>query len=116
MDEGAQLISKLKIFVKDKQRLLQKSIEEQANDACAAIFAVYLKHYRRINLAKSELSRTDQTKPSDPLLSLYQYANRIQTLFATIKGQGGDCNDLHQQIKIKALFLLTSVKKMISYQ
>ena len=111
MNEGAQLISKLKPFVKEKQRLLQKSIEEQANDACYALFAVYLKHYRRINLAKFELSKTDQTKPHHQLLAIYEYANRIQTLFATIKGQGGDCNELHKQIKTKTLFLLTSIKE-----
>ena len=110
-DEGAQLISKLKICSKDKQRLLQKSIEQQANDACAAVFAVYIKLYRRINLAKSELLRTDQAKPYPQLLSIFEYANRIQTLFATIKGQGGDCNELYKQIKMKSLFLLLSVKE-----
>ena len=110
-DEGAKLISKLKLFIKDKQRVLQKSIEEQANDACAALFAVYIKHYRRINLAKSELSRTDQEKPYSQLLSIYEYANRIQTLFATVKGQGGDCNELYKQIKIRTLFLLLTVKE-----
>jgi hypothetical protein len=111
VDEGAQLIFKLKLYIKDKPQPILKSIDQQANDACAAIFAVYVKHYRRINLAKSELARTDQNKPYDQLLSLYQYANRIYTLFVTIKAQGGDCNDLYQQIKIQTLFLLLSVKE-----
>ena len=111
IDSGAELILKLKPFIKNKHRLLQKSIEQQANDACAALFAVYIKHYRRINVAKSELSRTDSTQPSNHLLSLFEYANRIQTLFATIKGQGGDCNELSNQIKMKTLFLLTSIKE-----
>jgi hypothetical protein len=61
LDEGAQLISKLKLFSKDKQRFLQKSIEQQANDACASLFAVYIKHYCRINLAKLELSNNETT-------------------------------------------------------
>ncbi|CAF0748456.1 unnamed protein product [Adineta steineri] len=110
-DDGARLISKLKTCIKTKQNSLQKSIEQQANDACAAVFAVYVKLYRRINLAKSELLRTDENKPYNQLLSIYEYANRIQTLFATIKGQGGDCNELYKQIKSKTLFLLLSVKE-----
>ena len=109
--EGAQLISKLKLFIKNKPRLLLKSIEQQADNACAAVFAVYIKHYRRLNLAQSEFSRTDQNNPSSQLLSLYEYTNRIQTLFINAKAQGGDCNDLYQQIKIKTLFLLLSVKE-----
>ncbi|CAF0744045.1 unnamed protein product [Didymodactylos carnosus] len=110
-DQGAQLISKMRMYVKDKQRLLQKSIEQQANGACAALFAVYIKHYRRINLAKYELSRTIDQKPHSKLLSIFEYANRVQTLFATTRGQGGDCNELYEQIKIKTQFLLTSVKE-----
>ncbi|CAF5066980.1 unnamed protein product, partial [Rotaria sp. Silwood1] len=41
--EGARLISNMKEYVEDRQKLL-KSIEQQANDACAALFAVYIKH------------------------------------------------------------------------
>ena len=111
IDDGARLISKLKSAAKGKQRTLPKSIEQQANDACAAVFAVYVKHYRRINLVKSELLRTDENKPYKELLSLYEYANRVQTLFGTIKGQGGDCDELYQQIQIRTLFLLSSVKE-----
>ncbi|UJR32400.1 hypothetical protein I4U23_019862 [Adineta vaga] len=110
-DDGARLINKLKASLRNKPHLLQKSIEQQANEACAAIFAVYIKFYRRINLAKSELLRTDQTKPYAQLLTLFEYAYRIQSVFATIKGQGGDCIELSKEIKMKTLFLLSSVKE-----
>ncbi|CAF1027836.1 unnamed protein product, partial [Didymodactylos carnosus] len=109
--QGAQLISKMRMHIKDKQRLLQKSTEQQANGACDALFAVYIKYYRRINLAKYELSRTNDQKPHSKLLSIFEYANRVQTLFARTRGEGGDCNELYEQIKIKARFLLTSVKE-----
>ncbi|CAF5044456.1 unnamed protein product, partial [Rotaria sp. Silwood1] len=62
INQGAQLISKMKIYVKNRHHLL-KSIEQQANDACAALFSVYIKHYRRINLAKWELSQTNDKRP-----------------------------------------------------
>ncbi|CAF4990243.1 unnamed protein product, partial [Rotaria sp. Silwood1] len=109
-NQGAQLISKMKEHMKDRQRLLQKSIEQQANDAFAAVFAVYIKHYRRINLAKHELAQTDNKRPHCKLLSIYEYASHVQTLFATTKAQGGDCNELCKQIKMNALFLLSSVQ------
>ncbi|CAF2919893.1 unnamed protein product [Rotaria sp. Silwood2] len=110
-NQGAQLIAKMKEHIKDRQRLLQKSIEQQANDAVAAVFAVYIKHYRRINLAKHELSQMDNKKPHDKLSSIYEYASHVQTLFATTKSQGGDCNELYKQIKTNALFLLSSVQE-----
>ncbi|CAF4709823.1 unnamed protein product, partial [Rotaria sp. Silwood1] len=109
-NQGAQLISKMKEHMKDRQRLLQKSIEQQANDAFAAVFAVYIKHYRRINLAKHELAQTDNKRPHCKLLSIYEYASHVQTLFATTKAQGGDCNELCKQVKMNALFLLSSVQ------
>ncbi|CAF1467840.1 unnamed protein product [Rotaria sp. Silwood1] len=109
-NEGSQLISKIKEHMKDRQRLVHKSIEQQVNDAFAAVFAVYIKHYRRINLAKHELAQTDNKRPHHKLLSLYEYANHVQTLFATTKAQGGDCNELYKQIKTNALFLLSSVQ------
>ncbi|CAF4467080.1 unnamed protein product [Rotaria socialis] len=111
IDDGAKLISKLQMSIKHKQRLLQKSIEQQAHDACAAVFAVYIKFYRRINLAKYELSRTDPTNPHNELISIYEYANHVSTLFSTVKAQGGDCDELLKQIKMKTLFLLSSVKE-----
>ncbi|CAF1245865.1 unnamed protein product [Rotaria sordida] len=54
IDQGTKLISKMKLFIRNKQHILQKSIEIIANDACAAVFAVYIKHYRRIDLAQYE--------------------------------------------------------------
>ncbi|CAF0746684.1 unnamed protein product [Adineta ricciae] len=109
-NDGARLITKLKASLRNKPHMLQKSIEQQANEACAAIFAVYVKLYQRINLAKSELVRNDQNKPHSKLISIFEYANRISAVFSTIKGQGGDCVELHKQIKMRALFLLSSVK------
>ncbi|CAF4632699.1 unnamed protein product [Rotaria sp. Silwood1] len=109
--QGAQLIDKMRLHVKDKYRLLQKSIEKLADDACAALFAVYIKHYRRVNLAKFEISRTDNQIPHNKLLSIFEYANHVQTLFVKIKGQGGDCNELCNHIKTNALFLLLTVKE-----
>jgi hypothetical protein len=38
-------MNKLRLSMKVKERVLQKSIEQQANDACAHLFAVYIKHY-----------------------------------------------------------------------
>jgi hypothetical protein len=110
-NEGARLISKIKLSLKTKQHLLQKSIEEQANDACAAIFAVYIKCYRRINLVRSDLSRPEQEKVHPHLLSLYKYASYVQTFFANLKGQGEDWNERYQQIKSKCLFILLSIKE-----
>ncbi|CAF3446671.1 unnamed protein product [Rotaria sp. Silwood1] len=110
-DQGAKLVSKMKIHLKNKQRFLQKSIEQFVNDACAALFAVYIKHYRQIHLAKSELFRSDHDKPHDKLLSIYEYANRVQMIFIKTKAQGGDCDNLFKQIKNNALFLLLSVKE-----
>ncbi|CAM4974073.1 unnamed protein product [Rotaria socialis] len=111
IDQGAQLISKIKTSIKDKQYLLQKSTEQQANHSCAAVFAVYLKFYRRINLAKYELNRTDDKKANKKLLSIFEYATHVYSLFARTKGQGGNCDELYQQIKANTLFLLTSVKE-----
>ena len=105
-DRGAQLILKLKMHIKTKQYFLQ-----QADDACAAIFAVYIKFFRRINLAKYELNRTNNKNPHKKLLTIFEYANYVYNLFATTKGQGGDCNQLYKQIKINTLFLLSSIKE-----
>ncbi|CAM4793210.1 unnamed protein product [Rotaria magnacalcarata] len=110
INQGAKLISKMKIYVKNRQ-YISESIEQYAHDACAALFAVYIKHYGRINIAKSELSRTDDKRPHSKLASLYEYATHVETLFATTKAQGGDCDELYQQIKMKTLFLLSTVKK-----
>ncbi|CAF1134425.1 unnamed protein product [Adineta steineri] len=110
-DSGAQLLSKMRTFSKDKHRSLQKSIEQQANNACAHLFAVYLKHYRQVNLAIEELSRINTTKPHQKLLSLYEYANRVQMTFATTRGQGGNCEELYEQIRMRTLFLLSSIKE-----
>ena len=111
IDEGARLLSKLRMFNKNKQRVIQKSIEQQANDACAAVFAVYVKYYRLINLAKYELSRKDQDPPHDQLLSIYDYANHVLTLFSTTKARSGDCDELLKHVKMKTLFLLFKVKE-----
>ncbi|CAF1258882.1 unnamed protein product [Rotaria sordida] len=111
IDQGAQLILKMKLFIRDKQRILQKSIEPYVNDACAAIFAVYIKHYRRIDLAQHELIQPIDQKPHTKLLSLYEYANQVRTIFATTKARGGDCNELYKQIKNDTLLLLVSIKE-----
>ncbi|CAF3558601.1 unnamed protein product [Rotaria socialis] len=108
--QGAELIKKLKIYVKNQPHLL-KSIEEQVNDACAALFAVYLKHYRRVNIAKLELSRADDRRPHHKLISLFEYACQVRTLFITTKAQDGDCDALYKKIKMKTLFLLSIVKE-----
>ena len=110
-DQGADLISKMKLHMKTKPHSLQKSIEQQANDACAAVFAVYIKYFRRINLAKDELSRSSNRKPYHKLASIFEYANYVYILFSTTKGQGGDCNELYKQIKMNTLFLLSSIKE-----
>ncbi|CAF1253616.1 unnamed protein product, partial [Rotaria sordida] len=109
-NEGARLISKMKEHVGDRQHLLQ-SIEQQANNACAALFAVYIKHYRRIDLAKRELSRTDDKKPHNKLLSIYEYANYVKILFTTTKAEGGNLDELDKQIKMNTRFLLLYVKE-----
>ncbi|UJR34786.1 hypothetical protein I4U23_027567 [Adineta vaga] len=108
---GAQLLSKMRTFTKDKHHSLQKSIEQQANNACDHLFAVYLKHYRRVNLVKEELSRPNTTQPHQKLLSLFEYAHRVRTTFATIRGQGGNCEEFYEQIRIRTLFLLSNVKE-----
>ncbi|CAF0741668.1 unnamed protein product [Adineta ricciae] len=110
IDQGAQLLSKMRAFSKNKQRPVQKSIEQQVNDACAHLFAVYLKHYRRVNLAKEELTRDNTSQPHEKLLSLFEYANRIQTTFATLRGQGGNCQELYEQIRRRTLFLVSFVR------
>ncbi|CAF0796987.1 unnamed protein product [Rotaria sordida] len=110
-DQGAQLISKMKLFTRDKQRMLQKSIESNANDACAAVFAVYIKHYRRIDLAQHALTQPIDQKPHAKLLSLYEYANQVRTIFAMTKARGGDCDELYKKIKSDTLLLLVSVKE-----
>ncbi|CAF3719514.1 unnamed protein product [Rotaria sp. Silwood1] len=111
INQGAQLISKMKLFTRGKQRILQKSIESNANDACAAVFAVYIKHYRRIDLAQHELTQPIDQKPHAKLLLLYEYANQVRTIFATTKAQDGDCNELYKKIKNDTLLLLDSVKE-----
>lgn len=109
--EGARLISKLKLFIKDNQCLTQKSIQEQATHASRSLLVVYLKFYRRINLAQSELTNADDKKPHKKLLLLFEYTNYVYLLFARTKGQGGNCDELYDQIKTNALFLLTSIKQ-----
>ncbi|CAF3346877.1 unnamed protein product [Rotaria socialis] len=108
--QGAQLILKIKSYVKSTLHLL-RSIESLADDACAALFAVYIKYYRRVNIAKSELTRTPDQRPHSKLLLLYEYASHVQTLFNTTRAQGDDCNELHEQIKRKSLLLLSTVKE-----
>ncbi|CAF3285916.1 unnamed protein product [Rotaria sp. Silwood2] len=54
MGDGGQLIAKIRKYAENKQYVIQKSIEKQVNDACIGLFAVYIKYYRRINLAKYE--------------------------------------------------------------
>lgn len=110
-DQGAQLILKMKSFSRDKQRILQKSIESYANDACAALFAVYIKHFRRIDLAQHELTQPADQRPHAKLLLIYEYANQVRNVFATTKARGGDCNEVFKQIKADALLLLASVKE-----
>ncbi|CAF1248084.1 unnamed protein product [Rotaria sordida] len=110
IDQGAQLISKMKMYVKDRQFVLQ-TIEHEANDACAALFAVYIKHYHRIDLAKKELSRMDNEKPHNKLLSIYEYANNIKILFTETKTRGDNVTELYQQFKMNTLFLLLNVKE-----
>ncbi|CAF4891601.1 unnamed protein product [Rotaria sp. Silwood1] len=108
---GAKLISKMKLFIRNKQHILQKSIEIIANDACAAIFAVYIKHYRRIDLAQHELTQPIEQKPHAKLLILYEYANEVRRIFATTKARGGDCDELYKRIKKDALLLLVSIRE-----
>ncbi|CAF5106952.1 unnamed protein product [Rotaria sp. Silwood1] len=108
--QGAQLISKMKEHVEDRQQLL-KSIEHEANDACAALFAVYIKHYRRIDLAKRELLRRDDEKPHNKLLSIYECSNDVKILFTTTRAQGGNLNELYKQIKMNTLFLLLYIRE-----
>ncbi|CAF5116506.1 unnamed protein product, partial [Rotaria sp. Silwood1] len=62
-------------------------------------------------LAKWELSQTDDKRPHSKLLSLYEYASHVQTLFITTKAQGRDCDELYKQIKMKTLFLLSTIKE-----
>ncbi|CAF3806237.1 unnamed protein product, partial [Rotaria sp. Silwood1] len=109
--DGGRLIEKMKMYAKNKQCIIQKSIEQQANDASAGLFAVYIKYYRRVNLAKYELSRMDNEKPHGQLLSLFKYANRIETVFTRIQEEGGDCDALCNQIRNRTHFLLLSVKE-----
>ncbi|CAF5076899.1 unnamed protein product, partial [Rotaria magnacalcarata] len=65
----------MKLFIRNKQNVLQ-SVEAVADEACAAVFAVYIKHYRRIELAQDELTRPIEQKPHAKLLLLYEYANQ----------------------------------------
>ncbi|CAF4618471.1 unnamed protein product, partial [Rotaria socialis] len=109
-DQGAQLISKMKLFIRIKQNILQ-SVEAVADEACAAVFAVYIKHYRRIELAQEELSRPIEQKPHAKLLLLYEYANQVRIVFATTKARGGDCDEICKKIKKDALLLLLSVRE-----
>ncbi|CAF1140584.1 unnamed protein product [Rotaria magnacalcarata] len=109
-DRGAQLISKMKLFIRNKQNVLQ-SVEAVADEACAAVFAVYIKHYRRIELAQDELTRPIEQKPHAKLLLLYEYANQVRTIFATTKARGGDCDEVCKKIKKDALLLLLSIRE-----
>ncbi|CAF4919026.1 unnamed protein product, partial [Rotaria sp. Silwood1] len=111
IDQGAKLISKMKSFIRNKQSVLQKSIEIIVNDACAAIFAVYIKHYRRIDLAQHELTQPIEQKPHTKLLILYEYANEVRRIFSTTKARGGDCDELYKKIKKDALLLLVSIRE-----
>ncbi|CAF3050511.1 unnamed protein product [Rotaria sp. Silwood2] len=111
IDQGAQLISKMKLFIRNKQNMLQKSIEIIANDACAAVFAVYIKHYRRIDLARHELTQPIEQKPHAKLLVLYEYASEVRRIFATTKARGDDCHELRKKIKKDALLLLVSIRE-----
>ncbi|CAF3684272.1 unnamed protein product, partial [Rotaria sordida] len=111
IDQGAKLISKIKLFIRNKQHILQKSIEIIADDACAAVFAVYIKHYRRIDLAQHELTQPIEQKPHAKLLLLYEYANDVQRIFATTKARGGDCDELYNKIKKDTLLLLVSIRE-----
>ncbi|CAF3356499.1 unnamed protein product [Rotaria socialis] len=109
-DQGAQLISKMKLFIRNKQNILQ-SVEAIADEACAAVFAVYIKHYRRVELAQDELTRPIEQKPHAKLLLLYEYANQVRMIFATTKARGGDCDEVCKKIKKDALLLLLSVRE-----
>ncbi|CAF4092810.1 unnamed protein product, partial [Rotaria sordida] len=111
IDQGAKLISKIKLFIRNKQHILQKSIEIIADNACAAVFAVYIKHYRRIDLAQHELTQPIEQKPHAKLLLLYEYANDVQRIFATTKARGGDCDELYNKIKKDTLLLLVSIRE-----
>lgn len=109
--QGAKLIQKMHVYTKGRYYPLPKSIENLADDASTALFAVYIKHYRRVNLAKLEINRKDDQKPHHKLLSIFEYANHVRILFVKMKGQDGDCNQLYHHIKTKALFLLLNVKE-----
>ena len=109
--DGALLITKMKMFLKERKYLLQQSVEEQANDLVAAVFAVYIKHFDRINLAKMELFQMNQRHTQSQLLSMFEYANHVRTLLRTIKAQGGDCDEFCRHVKTKASFLLLSIGK-----
>ena len=108
---GGELVDKLRLSTKMKEGILQKSIEEHVNKASACLFAVYLKYYRRVNLAKAELIRSKETKPTNQLLKLFENANRVKNIFITIKGQGGDSHQLLKQIQHRTLFLLLSIRE-----
>lgn len=110
IDQGAKLISKIKSHVKTPPIVL-KSIELKAQDVCASLFAVYVKHYRRINIAKAELTLADDSRPHSKLLSLYEYASQVKTWFVKKKAEGENCDELYKTIKMKALFLLSTVKE-----
>jgi hypothetical protein len=111
IDQGAILISKMKLFIRYKQQDSLESIEIIANEACTAVFAVYIKHYRRIDLAQYELMQPNEQKPHAKLLILYQYANEIRRIFSTTKARGGDCHELCKKIKKDALLLLVSIRE-----
>ncbi|CAF4860740.1 unnamed protein product [Rotaria sp. Silwood1] len=121
IDQDEKLISKMKSFVKNKYIPLQKSIEKQAHHSCVILFSVYLKFYRRINLARYELTQNDDKKPHRKLLSLFEYTTHVFNLFSKTKGQDGNCNELYEQIKMNSLFLLKSIKEsdlipLVEYQ
>ncbi|UJR18238.1 hypothetical protein I4U23_005138 [Adineta vaga] len=110
-EEGARLITKMKMFIKENQYSLQPSIEEQANNLVSIMYAVYIKYFDRINLAKFEVIQTNQQHTYSHLLSIFKYANHVRTVLGTIKASGGNCEEFYQQVKKNALFLLLSMNK-----
>ncbi|CAF0943984.1 unnamed protein product [Adineta ricciae] len=101
--DGARLLSAMKMQTEGEHHSLPKSIEQQVDDARAALFAVYLKFYR-----------IDQSCLFSEHISIYEYANEIQTVFIITKSQGGNCDELCRQIRMKALFLLLTVGEDVS--
>ena len=110
-NEGKRLITKVKLSLKTKPNSFPKSLEEQIENSCAAIFSVYIKFYRRLNLVKFDLSRPDEEKIHPSLLSLYRYTNSIHNHFIKLKGQGGNCEAFSLEIHNRCVFLLLNLKE-----